>query len=381
MSMAMAANPAGTARAASVRPDPQRATGEESANEAVLSFVDALDGLAAALTGFDVAGAQSVAGDSQALDASDDKSATETSAQTVLDVPLAILTNLPAMAAVLPAAMALPALAAVAAELDIGSGEPAAVATAGVATAPAGLAASLLSLAQAAGPASLPAAVAPNDGATDPAGQNASRPHPAEAAVSRSQTSVEGLQAKLKMEAGTAETQADAAPTAPVADVAPTLATAPAREAAGGAGITSAVKLPATQPEQWRQPLMEALGERIRVSVGKHSEQAVIRLDPPMLGSVEIILRHQGGALQVQLSASHDEVVRQLQQIGDSLRQDLTRNQYTDVSVQVFAGSRDGDGRQHADGRPDERQPGRALADAEDDGEKPSAFVFSSNEY
>jgi flagellar hook-length control protein FliK len=162
-------------------------------------------------------------------------------------------------------------------------------------------------------------------------------------------------------------------------DLAAVSAPSPLRAPAADAAYAApALKLPAATPEQWRSQLLEALGERIRVEVGKRGEQAVIRLDPPMLGSVEIAIRHQGGVLQVQLSASHDEVLRQLQHIGESLRQDLSQRQYTDVSVQVFAGSRDGDGRQRPQGQPEERQPGRALAEADAE-QTPSAFAFSSN--
>jgi flagellar hook-length control protein FliK len=98
----------------------------------------------------------------------------------------------------------------------------------------------------------------------------------------------------------------------------------------------------------------------------------VIRLDPPMMGSIEVVIRHEAGNLQVQLNATHGEVQRQLQAIGDSLRQDLAHRQYTDVSVLVPNGARDGEGRQ----RPRQpvyvqEEPGRALAEG---GEEPAAF-------
>jgi type III secretion system needle length determinant len=108
------------------------------------------------------------------------------------------------------------------------------------------------------------------------------------------------------------------------------------------------LKLPSGSPTEWRQSLIEALGDRIQIGVGQRSEQATIRLDPPMLGSVEIVIRHQAGSLQVQLSASNGEVVRQLQQMSDGLRQELTQKQFTGVSVQVanHQPDRDGQGRQ-----------------------------------
>jgi flagellar hook-length control protein FliK len=132
------------------------------------------------------------------------------------------------------------------------------------------------------------------------------------------------------------------------------------------------IKLAAASPNQWGQPLQQALGERLSVQLGHGIENAVIRLDPPMLGSLEIAVRHQGGALQVHLSASDGEVLRQLQGISDSLRQDLGNRQYGEVTVTV-SGSRsqagaDADGQGSAQREQTAQQqpkPGRALAEAE----------------
>ncbi|HTD04163.1 flagellar hook-length control protein FliK [Undibacterium sp.] len=155
------------------------------------------------------------------------------------------------------------------------------------------------------------------------------------------------------------------------------------------AGFNSANATPADTlklagtPAQWQQPLREALGERLQMQLGRNSEQAVIRLDPPMLGRIEISIRHEGGALQVNMSASNNEVLRQLHGIGDSLRQDLSHRQYTDVAVTVSAtprsnagsGSADADGRQrHAAAQEQEENlPSRALADA---GQAASGFAM-----
>ena len=112
--------------------------------------------------------------------------------------------------------------------------------------------------------------------------------------------------------------------------------------------------------------LLQALGDRLQVQIAQRSEHAVIRLDPQAMGSVEIVLRHEAGALQVHLSASHPDVQRQLQGISDALRQDLSQRQYTDVSVNVAAQPGDADGRRRQGGQPQaEERPGRALAEAE----------------
>lgn len=126
-------------------------------------------------------------------------------------------------------------------------------------------------------------------------------------------------------------------------------------------------------PQQWQQPLREALGERLQTQIGRNGEHAVIRLDPPMLGRIEISIRHTAGSLQVSVNASNSEVLRQLQGIGETMRTDLAQRQYTDVAVTIGATARspaaqayaEGDGRgQRQPGRQqDDNEPGRALSD------------------
>lgn len=131
-------------------------------------------------------------------------------------------------------------------------------------------------------------------------------------------------------------------------------------------------------PAAWRQSLQEALGERLNLQLGKNAEQAVIRLEPPMLGRVEISIRHAAGSLEVNITATHSEVLRQLNTVSDNLRSDLAQRQYTDVSVNVsqatpraqagaqagaFGADAQGRGRQQGQDQ-DERAPGAALAEA-----------------
>ncbi|HEY4066959.1 MAG TPA: flagellar hook-length control protein FliK [Burkholderiaceae bacterium] len=156
--------------------------------------------------------------------------------------------------------------------------------------------------------------------------------------------------------------------------------------AAGGPAAelpTVTVKLPPQSPDQWNQPLTDALGDRLQVQLSRGSDQAVIRLDPPMLGSVEISIRHEAGSLQVQLSASNGDVLRQLHGIGDTLRQDLAQHQSGDVSVVVSDSSRDAGGADSQRGRGRQRdaqqtndEPGQALAEAET-GSAQTPFSFS----
>ena len=137
-------------------------------------------------------------------------------------------------------------------------------------------------------------------------------------------------------------------------------------------------------PGTWRQNLQEALGDRLHLQVGNNIEQAVIRLEPPQLGRIDIAIRHSAGSLEVNITATNHDVLRQLQTVSDNLRSDLAQRQFSDVAVTVTpaprgaaaggaggapfgdqAGGRGrGQDRDEADGQ--QRGPGRALAEAND---------------
>ena len=145
-------------------------------------------------------------------------------------------------------------------------------------------------------------------------------------------------------------------------------------------------------PAAWRQTLHEALGERLQLQAGRGVEQATIRLEPPMLGRIDIAIRHSAGSLEVHIAASNGEVLRQLNTVSDALRSDLAGRQFSSVSVSVSetpraqataqAGNQPGQQNQagaDAQGRgrqpgQDGRSPGLALNDAGDAGS-----LFSMN--
>lgn len=140
------------------------------------------------------------------------------------------------------------------------------------------------------------------------------------------------------------------------------------------------VPLPTT-PTQWREPLLNALGERVQWQLQRGQEQAVIRLEPANLGRVEIHIRQDAGGLQVHLSATHREVAQQLQGLSDQLRTELSLRHAGDVAVGVSDQGRDTDGRQRSRGQtPDQDQtPGRALGDAGLPTQKRTAFALSGS--
>ncbi|KVO87705.1 hypothetical protein WL21_04815 [Burkholderia ubonensis] len=119
--------------------------------------------------------------------------------------------------------------------------------------------------------------------------------------------------------------------------------------------------------------LLAVLGERLALQLQQGVQQATIRLNALRGGAVTIELRHEAGAVDVRLSSPHVDVVRQLQAIGESLRQDLGARQFHDVTVHVSTRTPpDGGGaspqRDGRTGRDDDAGPGRGLG--LDDGER-----------
>ncbi|WP_431287139.1 flagellar hook-length control protein FliK [Roseateles chitinivorans] len=155
----------------------------------------------------------------------------------------------------------------------------------------------------------------------------------------------------------------------------------------GGDAMGSTLTLPAAR-EAWQQPLMQALGDRLQLQIAQRADSARLHLEPPQLGRIEIDIRQQGGALQVQLSASNDDVRQQLRQIAEPLRHELVQRHAGEVSVQVASGAQaagDGRGRDGAaaGGQPQsngqqrdaQRQPGRALHDEDQSAASSSPVV------
>ncbi|MDN3921566.1 flagellar hook-length control protein FliK [Roseateles violae] len=146
------------------------------------------------------------------------------------------------------------------------------------------------------------------------------------------------------------------------------------------------LRLPNGESRQWQSPLLQALGDRIQLQIAARSEQAHIRLDPPQMGRVDIALRHEAGNLQISLSASHGEVLRQLHSVSEQMRWDLAQRHSGEVSVQVAAApagaqassGREADARQGGQRQAPDREsqePGRALQAEADDAGAPFALA------
>ena len=96
---------------------------------------------------------------------------------------------------------------------------------------------------------------------------------------------------------------------------------------------------------KWGEQLLQALRNNIELQIQQRVQNTTIRLDPPELGMMEIVLTHEQGRLNVQISAQHGDVVRLLQQTSDRLRHELVAQNFTQVDVEISGGQ---SGHQHS---------------------------------
>jgi flagellar hook-length control protein FliK len=79
----------------------------------------------------------------------------------------------------------------------------------------------------------------------------------------------------------------------------------------------------AVSVQQGPQALVQALAQRLQVQQLQGTQVAVVRLDPPQMGTIEVRISHDASGVHVQMQASHSEVGRQLAAVVDPLRQEL----------------------------------------------------------
>lgn len=217
----------------------------------------------------------------------------------------------------------------------------------------------------------LPVAMQPGTSAPAVSSPSAVAPAAASAAVIQSASPVQAA----SLQSGTDLADSPATPArvaAPVGELLQPAAASPASQSTAQHAITALRSENVTTTPSADSGLLAMLGQRIQVQSQQGVQQAVVRLEPYMAGTVQVEIRHEAGVLRIHLTASNDDVVRQLQSVGEGLRQELGSRQFTDVSVQVGQQRHTaGDGGQGRHGREDggaseQRTPGRALGDSDD---------------
>lgn len=90
-----------------------------------------------------------------------------------------------------------------------------------------------------------------------------------------------------------------------------------------------------TSHSQWARELVASLGDRLSMQIRQQVKEASVRLDPPELGKLELIVRMDGDRLNIQLNASHAGVRDMLTQHAERLRNDLLAQNLQVIDVQV----------------------------------------------
>lgn len=114
----------------------------------------------------------------------------------------------------------------------------------------------------------------------------------------------------------------------------PVLSNTPVTESAA---LERTLKLQGPETK-WGEQLLLALRDSVELHMRQRVQNTTIRLDPPELGVMEIVLTHEQGRLNVQISAQHSDVVRLLQQTSDRLRHELVAQNFSQVDVEISGG-------------------------------------------
>ncbi|MBL4280136.1 flagellar hook-length control protein FliK [Vibrio fluvialis] len=115
--------------------------------------------------------------------------------------------------------------------------------------------------------------------------------------------------------------------------------------------VTSVVNAPEwasvridTQAGKWGEQMLQVLHDRVTLQAQQNLQEAKIRLDPPDLGKLDLVVRVEGDRLSVQLNANAAATREALMQVSDRLRAELQSQNFVHVDVNV--GSDQGSQRQ-----------------------------------
>ncbi|MCS2166893.1 flagellar hook-length control protein FliK [Scandinavium manionii] len=107
-----------------------------------------------------------------------------------------------------------------------------------------------------------------------------------------------------------------------------------------------------TSMDDLGEKLNNILKDRIQFQLDNQQQMSTIRLDPPSMGKLEIVVHLDANQnLNVHIGASQADVMKTLQQFSDHLRQHLVQQNFMQVNVQV---SPDGQSQQQHQQRQDE---------------------------
>ncbi|MEC7940396.1 MAG: flagellar hook-length control protein FliK [Pseudomonadota bacterium] len=96
---------------------------------------------------------------------------------------------------------------------------------------------------------------------------------------------------------------------------------------------------------KWGEQMLQVLQDRVTVQAQQNLQEAKIRLDPPELGKLDLLVRVEGDRLSVQINATNAVTREALIQVSERLRAELQEQNFVHVDVNV--GSEQGHERSH----------------------------------
>lgn len=107
-----------------------------------------------------------------------------------------------------------------------------------------------------------------------------------------------------------------------------------------------------TSSGRWGEQMMQVLQDRVTLQAQQNLQEAKIRLDPPELGKLDLLVRVEGDRLSVQINSNTAATREALMQVSERLRTELQEQNFVHVDVNV--GSDQGQERQAHDGAQEE---------------------------
>lgn len=107
-----------------------------------------------------------------------------------------------------------------------------------------------------------------------------------------------------------------------------------------------------TSSGKWGEQMMQVLQDRVTLQAQQNLQEAKIRLDPPELGKLDLLVRVEGDRLSVQINANTAATREALMQVSERLRTELQEQNFVHVDVNV--GSDQGQERQAHEGAQEE---------------------------
>lgn len=123
-----------------------------------------------------------------------------------------------------------------------------------------------------------------------------------------------------------------------VADVSVPVTAAVQSSAQATLPVWQADPLPA-QSQHWGQRLVQMLADKVDLQLGLNVNKAMIRLDPPSLGTIELSVQLDGDRLTVQMHSSNAQLRDAMGQGLDLLRASLQQKLGAEVQIDLRMGS------------------------------------------